>query len=135
MGGCNGGRARRLKPSFRVRDWDSRLHVDIVIRDDLPYSVLRGYNLQKSRAESSFVIPRYARSALGDADDRCQSLDNRDIRTDEFERDDVLAHRSILEYAFEDHFMLLDERRMPGEKLASDVCERARLGEMAAANE
>ena len=102
---------------------NSRLHVDIVIRHDLPHSVLLGNHLQQTGTDPPFVVSRYSRRTLCCTVHGSYSLENGNIRPYELQRCYILLERRILEDPFEDHFMLLEVARITCEKLASDVRE------------
>jgi hypothetical protein len=57
------------------------------------------------------------------------------IRTDEFRRNNVLLKRAPMERSLEEVVMLFDKRLTPGEKLPSDVRERAVGSEMTSRQE
>lgn len=107
----------------------SGLHINVVIADDFPLSIFFGNNLEQSGMEAPFVVQCYSRGTQRCPGDGRQGLDDRDIRPYEFERDDVLLYCRILENACEDHFMLLEKGRMPGEELSPDVGEGSGEGE------
>jgi len=86
--------------------------------------------LQQSRANSPFVIPCYARNALPHARDRGHGLNDGDVGPYEFERDDFLLQLGVLEDPLEDHFVLLEELRIPNEKLPPNIRECSDGGEV-----
>ena len=50
-----------------------------------------------------------------------EHLNDSNIGSYEFERDDILLECRVLEDSCEDHFMLLEKRRMTCEELSADV--------------
>jgi hypothetical protein len=110
-----------------IRYRNVRLHIDVVVGDDLPFAFIFHDDLQQARAEASLVIHTCSGRQLLKSSYRREHFYDGNSGLGEFEGNDVLSKGASVELSFENIVVSLNERLTPGEELPLRERQRSPL--------